>query len=205
MGDKKDALLGEFRAYLRILKSVHSGADLNASAQAAGGALPGSVKGYLGYVVNHQQDNQILPLIENAVEARVELQEALAGNRCMPHSICEALHSPSKQPVHQHAATWPWPVLSSCNNNEDHCTLAVLQNKKSRACPKLQQGKAIFRCKASQTACLQTCHVSRTETGPAFATGACLSCSRNSCCPPDRGFVVDQVEMRQPISGSSVA
>ncbi len=81
MGDKKDALLEEFRKYLGILKSVHSGADLNASAQAAGGALPGSVKGYLGYVVNHQQDSQILPLIENAVEARTELQSALAGNR----------------------------------------------------------------------------------------------------------------------------
>ena len=81
MGDKKDALMGEFRNYLGILKAVHSGADLNASAQAAGGALPGSVKGYLGYVVNHQQDNQILPLIENAVEARTELQSALTGNR----------------------------------------------------------------------------------------------------------------------------
>ncbi|KAK9852315.1 hypothetical protein WJX84_008608 [Apatococcus fuscideae] len=81
MGDKKDALLGEFRNYLGILKAVHSGADLNASAQAAGSAVPGSVKGYLGYVVNHQQSSQILPLIENAVEARVELQEALAGNR----------------------------------------------------------------------------------------------------------------------------
>ena len=81
MGDKKDALVGEFRSYLGILKAVHSGADLNASAQAAGGSLPGSVKGYLGYVVNHQQDNQILPLIENAVEARTELQDAISGNR----------------------------------------------------------------------------------------------------------------------------
>ena len=31
--DKRDALIGDFRNYLSILKSVHSGADLAASAQ----------------------------------------------------------------------------------------------------------------------------------------------------------------------------
>ena len=31
--DKRDALVGDFRNYLSILKSVHSGADLAASAQ----------------------------------------------------------------------------------------------------------------------------------------------------------------------------
>ena len=35
-GDKRDALIGEFRNYLGILKGVHSGADLQASASAAG-------------------------------------------------------------------------------------------------------------------------------------------------------------------------
>jgi hypothetical protein len=34
--DKKDALIAEFRNYLGILKAVHSGADLQASATAAG-------------------------------------------------------------------------------------------------------------------------------------------------------------------------
>ena len=79
--DKKDALIGEFRNYLKILRAVHSGADLQASAEAAGGALPGNAKGFLGYVLSHQFDNQILPLIENAVEARTELQQASKGNR----------------------------------------------------------------------------------------------------------------------------
>ena len=35
-GDKKGALISEFRNYLGILKAVHSGADLQASATAAG-------------------------------------------------------------------------------------------------------------------------------------------------------------------------
>ena len=61
---------------------MHSGADLNASAKAAAGALPGAVKGYLGYVQAHQGDHIILPLVENAVEARTELAGSLSGNRC---------------------------------------------------------------------------------------------------------------------------
>ncbi len=34
--DKRDALIRDFRNYLGILKAVHSGADLQASASAAG-------------------------------------------------------------------------------------------------------------------------------------------------------------------------
>jgi hypothetical protein len=49
--------------------------------QGAADCLPGSVKGHLGYVLSHQGDNVILPLIENAVEARLELQPNLPGNR----------------------------------------------------------------------------------------------------------------------------
>lgn len=79
--DKKDTLIGEFRNYLKILRAVHSGADLQASAEAAGGSLPGNAKGFLGYVLSHQQDSQILPLIENGVEARTELQQGIKGNR----------------------------------------------------------------------------------------------------------------------------
>jgi hypothetical protein len=63
------------------VQALHSGADLNASAQAAAGALPAGVKGYLGYVQAHQGDHIILPLVENAVEARTELAAALPGNR----------------------------------------------------------------------------------------------------------------------------
>ena len=43
--------------------------------------MPGSIRGHLGYVLSHQRDHNILPLIENAVEARTELAPMLAGNR----------------------------------------------------------------------------------------------------------------------------
>lgn len=79
--DKRGQLIHDFRNYLSILKAVHSGADLNASAEAAGGSLPGAAKGHLGYVLSHQGDHIILPLIENAVAARAEIAGNLAGNR----------------------------------------------------------------------------------------------------------------------------
>ena len=60
---------------------MHSGADLQASAKAASEQLPGAVKGYLGYVLGHAQDHILLPLMENAVEARTELNAAMTGNR----------------------------------------------------------------------------------------------------------------------------
>ena len=78
--DKRGALIKDFRSYLGILKAVHSGADLNASAEAVGGNLPGNAKGYVGYVLSHQGDHVILPLIENSVAARAELASALSGN-----------------------------------------------------------------------------------------------------------------------------
>ena len=79
--DKRGQLISDFRNYLGILKAVHSGADLNASAEAAGRNLPGSAKGSLGYVLSHQSDHVILPLIENAVAARAEIASSLPGNR----------------------------------------------------------------------------------------------------------------------------
>lgn len=79
--DKKDALIREFRNYLGILKAVHSGADLQASAAAVGNRLPAGARGYLGYVLGHLADPQVLPFMEAAVEARTELAEHLSGNR----------------------------------------------------------------------------------------------------------------------------
>ena len=78
---KKDALIADFNNYLKILKSTHSGADLQASASAAAKCLPGAAKGYLGYVLGHVSDPAVLPLIEAAVETRTELLPALGANR----------------------------------------------------------------------------------------------------------------------------
>lgn len=79
--DKRDALIGEFQNYLGILNAVHSGADLQNAARNAGGCLPGPAKGHLGYVLASRGSNQVLPLIQSAVAARLELAPALAGNR----------------------------------------------------------------------------------------------------------------------------
>lgn len=43
--------------------------------------IPGSARGYLAYVMSHIGDNQTLPLMEAAVEARTELAHGLAGAR----------------------------------------------------------------------------------------------------------------------------
>ena len=55
---------------------------VQASASEAGSQLPSSAKGYLGYVLANRNAAQILPLIENAVECRTEIKEAMTGNRC---------------------------------------------------------------------------------------------------------------------------
>ena len=78
----QDALIREFSNYLGILKAVHSGADLQASAAAVGSSLPQAARGYLGYVTGHIGDSQILPFIEAAVEARTEIARSLTGNKC---------------------------------------------------------------------------------------------------------------------------
>ena len=42
-GDRKDALIGEFEHFLGILKSVHSGTDLDSAVAAARGRLDGGL------------------------------------------------------------------------------------------------------------------------------------------------------------------
>eukprot|EP00798_Chlamydomonas_sp_ICE-L_P029012 gene29012-32203_t len=105
-GDKKDTLIHDFRNYLAILKSVHSGADLQASVQAAGDSIPGDAWGCLNHVMpnvgsadllpliipgdawgslNHVMSNlsssDLLPLMCAAVDVRRHLAPCLTGNR----------------------------------------------------------------------------------------------------------------------------
>ena len=79
--DKKDNLIRDFTHYLGILKATHSGADLQASASAASDFIPSSAKSYLGYVLGQQTSNNILPLMESAVECRTELNAILGDHR----------------------------------------------------------------------------------------------------------------------------
>ena len=50
--------------------------------------MPQGAKDHLGYVLGHQGDHEVLPLMQNAVEARTELAQSgqLAGNRCTSHA-----------------------------------------------------------------------------------------------------------------------
>lgn len=59
--DKRGQLIRDFEHYLGILKAVHSGADLQASAKAAGHCLPSGAKGHLGYVLASLGSNQAPP------------------------------------------------------------------------------------------------------------------------------------------------
>lgn len=119
--DKRGPLIHDFRHYLGILKAVHSGADLNASAEAAGGNLPGGAKGSLGYVLSHQGDQIILPLIENAVAARAEIVPAMSGNRYKSHPSVRLAHSISSKKALQGAAMCPaqqsQPTMVPLNQN----------------------------------------------------------------------------------------
>ena len=48
------SMSGEFENYLSILKAVHSGTDLQTSAQAAAYCTPEPAKGFLGYVLSNR-------------------------------------------------------------------------------------------------------------------------------------------------------
>jgi alpha-glucan,water dikinase len=73
-GDRKDALVGEFENFLRILKSVHAGADLDSASGPARGRL-GGLNGKLDAVFALRQKGAAGELA-NAVTS---LREALAG------------------------------------------------------------------------------------------------------------------------------
>lgn len=79
--EKKADLTKDFTNYLGILKATHSGADLHASISAASPFVPSSVKSYLGFVMARADSNEILPLMEAAVEARTEINSLLGDQR----------------------------------------------------------------------------------------------------------------------------
>jgi alpha-glucan,water dikinase len=75
-GDRKNALIGEFENFLRVLKSVHAGTDLESAAGAARGRLDGGLQhqldGLLG--LRHRQ-----PPAGDLAAALTSLREGLRG------------------------------------------------------------------------------------------------------------------------------
>jgi alpha-glucan,water dikinase len=81
-GDKKDALIGEFENFLRILKSVHAGTDLDTAAGAARGRLDGGLQQRLDGLFGLRHRRAPVKELAPAVTAvREGLAGALAGTQ----------------------------------------------------------------------------------------------------------------------------
>jgi alpha-glucan,water dikinase len=78
--DKRDALIGEFEWFLRILKAVHSGTDLESAAGAAKGRLDAAANGRVGEVLGMRHGDPDPVRVADAVaDARGDLWAALEG------------------------------------------------------------------------------------------------------------------------------
>ncbi|XP_074581889.1 alpha-glucan water dikinase, chloroplastic-like isoform X2 [Curcuma longa] len=96
--DQKEGLLRDLGNYMRTLKAVHSGADLeSAIATCMGykserqgfmvgvqinpiGGLPSGFPGLMKFILKHVEDKNVEPLIEGLLEARVELRPLLLSS-----------------------------------------------------------------------------------------------------------------------------
>jgi alpha-glucan,water dikinase len=80
--DKKDALIGEFENFLRVLKSVHSGTDLESAANVARGRLDGGLQQKLDGLLALRQRRAPAGEVAAAVTAvRAGLAGALTASR----------------------------------------------------------------------------------------------------------------------------
>lgn len=97
--DQKDGLIRDLTAYLRTLKAVHSGADLESAIATCMGysaegrdfmggvqirpvnGLSSELPGLLKFSLKHVEDKQVGPLLEGLLEARFELRPNLLKPR----------------------------------------------------------------------------------------------------------------------------
>lgn len=93
--DQKESLIRDLTAYLRTLKAVHSGADLESAIATSTGyssqgqgfmggvkinpvaGLSSDIPALLGFVLDHVEDKDVIPLLEGLLESRCELQPSL--------------------------------------------------------------------------------------------------------------------------------
>jgi alpha-glucan,water dikinase len=81
-GDRKDALIGEFENFLRILKAVHAGTDLESALSAARNRLDGGMQQRLDGLLALRQRNPAVTELAGALTwAREGVKGALAGAR----------------------------------------------------------------------------------------------------------------------------
>ncbi|KAJ4960809.1 hypothetical protein NE237_020719 [Protea cynaroides] len=97
--DQKDGLLRDLEHYMRTLKAVHSGADLESAITKCLGyrdegqgfmvgvqinPIPGLPSGFpelLQFILNHVEDKNVEPLLEGLLEAREQLRPQLLKSR----------------------------------------------------------------------------------------------------------------------------
>ncbi|XP_052731324.1 alpha-glucan water dikinase, chloroplastic isoform X3 [Vigna angularis] len=97
--DQKEGLLRDLGNYMRTLKAVHSGADLESAIANCMGyksegqgfmvgvqinpvpGLPAGFPGLLEFVMEHVEDKNVEPLLEGLLEARQELQPSLSKSQ----------------------------------------------------------------------------------------------------------------------------
>jgi alpha-glucan,water dikinase len=77
-GDKKDGLIHDFNNYLRILKNVHAGADLEKCVEVCSGFLDGHINVLLDSILRERgaSDRRVLAVIDSITEVR-----QLIGNK----------------------------------------------------------------------------------------------------------------------------
>lgn len=93
--DQKEGLIRDLTAYLKTLKAVHSGADLESAIATCMGyssqgegfmggvqihpitGLSSDLPALLEFVLDHVEDKEVIPLLEALVECRCELQPSL--------------------------------------------------------------------------------------------------------------------------------
>jgi len=100
--DRRDGLIKDFREYLRVLKSVHSGADLQSAAATVSNRLPSEARHHMGYLLGNVGNPQVLPFIEAAVAVRVAIHPVLKGDRDMLYldlALEQAVRSAAEQGV----------------------------------------------------------------------------------------------------------
>ncbi|XP_042408616.1 alpha-glucan water dikinase, chloroplastic-like isoform X2 [Zingiber officinale] len=96
--DQKEGLLRDLGNYMRTLKAVHSGADLESAIATCMGyksegqgfmvgvqinpirGLPSGISGLMEFILKHVEDKSVEPLIEGLLEARVELRPLLLSS-----------------------------------------------------------------------------------------------------------------------------
>eukprot|EP00898_Chlorokybus_atmophyticus_P006193 jgi/Chlat1/6575/Chrsp45S05941 len=74
--DKKDALMNDFQNYLKILKRVHSGADLEQCIESTKGKLSERLSGLLNFLMTNRNSSDPIELLTAIVEARQEVRNA---------------------------------------------------------------------------------------------------------------------------------